>query len=108
MDHATVAVRPENLSFVAPLVVVAITGILLVVLVFYGARIFTGTREVRESLRCPLRRQDVVVHTRITAWDATPVDVVRCSAFEPARAVACAKACLAQRTGRPTSVVAQV
>jgi hypothetical protein len=77
-----------------PLVFVAATAVALAALLVFGARLFRGTRVVREVLRCPVKHRDFVVDCEITAWDAARVDVKACAAFEPPTAITCDKACL--------------
>lgn len=102
-DAAVLVQQAERMSFVWPLVLVAVVGFVLILVFVSGPKLFRGTRAVHEAFWCPFRRQDVSVDTRITAWDATRVDVDRCTAFEPPTAVTCDKACLGQRGGRVTA-----
>lgn len=78
-----------------PLLVVAAVGIVLAILFARGSRLFHGTRQVAvPSCWCPLRTVRFDVEFAVTAWEGIPVDVTRCSAFRPATAVSCPKACL--------------
>jgi hypothetical protein len=58
-------------------------------------------RLVTRAFWCPFRRRDVSVDLAERAWDARLVDVTRCSAFEPASAITCDKACLGLGTLEP-------
>ena len=51
-------------------------------------------RVVTRVFWCPFRGRDVSADLAEKAWDGRFVDVVCCSAFEPASAVSCDKACL--------------
>ena len=58
-------------------------------------------RVVTRAFWCPFRGRDVSAEFGERAWDGRFVDVTRCSAFEPACAVTCDKACLALGTLEP-------
>jgi hypothetical protein len=74
-----------------PLLAVAVA---LVVLLRVGRVVFRGSRPVSASFWCPFRERAVDVGFQITAWDARPVAVDRCSAFTPPTAVTCEKRCM--------------
>lgn len=77
-----------------PLVVVGTVTVLLLALLLWGRRLFTGTRGVDESFWCPWKRREVDVVFRVDAWDARRVDVEQCTAFAPPTSIACDKPCL--------------
>ncbi len=89
-----------------PLVIVAAVGMALGILLVTGRRLFQGTRTVDvHSVLCPVRHQPYDVGFQVTAWDGEAVEVVRCTAFSPATAVRCEKACLpGSRTASVTLV----
>ncbi len=83
------------MSTLWPLLLVAVVGILLGLLLAAGPSLFRGTRRVEvRAFPCPIRGQALDVEFEVTAWDGARVDVTRCTAFQPATALACAKACL--------------
>jgi hypothetical protein len=87
-----VATMPALL--VSLLIVLAI-GLGLVLLVWGVFRVFpTVNRVVTRSFWCPFRRRDVSADFQEDAWDGRPLDVARCTAFEPPSAISCDKACL--------------
>ena len=76
------------------LIVLAIgAGLALAVWGVYAA-LPAVNRAVTRSFWCPFRRRDVSADLEENAWDGRLVDVARCSAFEPASAITCDKACL--------------
>lgn len=83
-----------------PLLVVGSTGVVLLLALLYGRRLFTGTRRVDESFWCPWRHQPVNLSLRIDAWDGRRVDVEECTAFVPPTAIACDKRCLDRAAAR--------
>jgi hypothetical protein len=79
-----------------PLVIVVTVGLVLVLALTFGTRLFPGTRRVRERLWCPVRAKRMRVDLEVTAWDGRAVDVTACSAFSPPDAVTCERRCLAE------------
>jgi pyruvate/2-oxoacid:ferredoxin oxidoreductase beta subunit len=77
-----------------PLLVVLAVGVVIVLAIASGRRLFPGSTTIRESFWCRFRRQPVEVDFEETVWDGRRLDVTRCSAFEPPTHVTCDKACL--------------
>ncbi len=76
-----------------PLAVVLVVGVVLVLALFAGPRLFAGTQYVVRSFLCPFQGRDVTVEFEETVWNGRLVDVNRCSLFKPPTAVDCDKAC---------------
>jgi hypothetical protein len=77
-----------------PLVIVVSVGIVLLLALAFGSRLFPGTRLVRNRLWCPVRAKRMRVDVAVTAWDGRAVDVAACAAFSPPDAVTCERRCL--------------
>lgn len=77
-----------------PLVPILAVGVVLLIVLRLGPRLFAGTRLTVRAFWCPFRKRDVAVVFEETVWDAQFVDVSRCNAFSPPTAVACHKNCL--------------
>ncbi len=77
-----------------PLIVVVIVGMILLAVIAAGPRLFHGTRRVRESFWCPLRRREVSADFAVSEWDGARLAVEACTAFEPPTAIDCARRCL--------------
>jgi hypothetical protein len=108
MRDATVLVQQtERMSLVWPLILVGVVGLVLILALANGPKLFRGTRAVHEAFWCPFRRQDVLVDVRITAWDAKRIEVDRCTAFEPPTSVTCDKACLGATERRHDRMTAE-
>ena len=83
-------------ALLVSLLIVLAMGLGLVLLVweiFKAWPVVNGV--VTRSFWCPYRRLGVSADFEEDAWGGRPVDVTRCSAFEPPSAVTCDKACLA-------------
>jgi hypothetical protein len=78
-----------------PLVIVVGVGLVLVLALTFGSRLFPGTRRVRDRLWCPVRARRMRVDVEVTAWDGRTIDVAACAAFTPPEAVTCERRCLA-------------
>ena len=81
-----------------PLVVIVTIGLVLVVVLMMGPRLFRGTRLSGGAPRCPVHDRAFSVEFVETVWDGRRVDVSRCSFFEPPTAVDCHKRCLQSTT----------
>ncbi len=80
-----------------------IAAVVVLSLVYqFGPRLFPGSLLVWRSFWCPFRREHVGVDFRESVWEGRRDNVERCTAFSPAEAVSCDKACLAIKT-LPTS-----
>ena len=77
-----------------PLFVVLAVGVVVAVALAVGPRLFLDTLTVRQSFWCVFQRRRVDVDFQEAVWDGCPIDVTRCSAFDPPTAVTCDKACL--------------
>lgn len=77
-----------------PLAFVLAVGVVLLIALLAGPRLFAGTQQVVRNFWCPFRDRAVTVEFEETVWDGRLVDVNRCSLFEPPTAVACDKACV--------------
>jgi hypothetical protein len=90
-----------------PYVIIFGVGILLLILLVNGSRIFRGTRTIMRSFWCPFAKRLVDVDFGVDAWDGRRVDVEACSAFVPCTAITCEKHCLhvgSSRRPAPASV----
>jgi hypothetical protein len=63
------------------------------------------SRRVTRSVWCPVRDRGMTATLQEDFWDGTRVEVEECSAFSPATAVTCEKACL-RLTERPRAASA--
>ncbi|HEX9818726.1 MAG TPA: hypothetical protein VGD07_03830 [Methylomirabilota bacterium] len=82
-------------ALLVSLLIVLVMGLALVLLVWGAFTVFpTVNRAVTRSFWCPFRRRDVSAEFQEDAWDDRPLDVTRCTAFEPPSAITCDKACL--------------
>lgn len=77
-----------------PLGVVMTVGLVLLLVLVAGSRLFPGTRLSGRAFRCPFRDRVASVEFLETVWEGTRVDVNRCSLFTPPTAVDCDKGCL--------------
>ncbi len=85
-----------------PLLVVGVAGMVLLAMLVYGRRLFTGTRSVNETFWCPWKGRRVDIGVRIGAWDGRRIDVERCTAFASPTAITCGKGCLDSEAVRAT------
>jgi hypothetical protein len=80
------------------LLIVLAMGLGLVLLVW---GVFTAlpvvNRVVTRSFWCRFRRRNVSAEFQENPWSGRPVDVTRCTAFEPSSAITCDKDCLRLR-----------
>jgi hypothetical protein len=100
---AQAAARPPSLL---PLLVVAAVGLVLLLALAFGSRLFDGTRRLNARLWCPVHGQRMRVGLQVAAWDGRAVDVTTCAAFGP-DAVGCEKRCLAGGGARHQAVGAR-
>ena len=77
-----------------PFAVVLSVGVVLLIVLFNGPRIFQGTRAIARSFWCPFASRAVDVGFRVDAWDGRRCDVESCSAFAPLTRITCEKRCL--------------
>jgi hypothetical protein len=80
-----------------PLPVIVTVGVVLLVMLRIGPRLFPGTRLTDRAFWCPFKARDVAVQFEETVWDGELCDVEQCTAFSPSTAVACDKKCLRLR-----------
>jgi hypothetical protein len=77
------------------LLIVLVMGLGLVLFVW---AVFTAlpvvNRVVTRSLWCRFRKRNVSAEFHEDPWGGRPVDVTRCTAFEPSSAITCDKGCL--------------
>lgn len=76
------------------LVVGALLVLLLVVL-------SPPTRRAPREFRCPFAQRDVTAEFDEDVWSGRRLDVTSCSAFSPAKSIACDANCLRLRSLRP-------
>jgi hypothetical protein len=79
-----------GLPWTVPLLLV--TAAILLALVPFGRRLFSGTYVSRRAFWCPFRRTNVSVDFRTATWDGAFLDVNACSEVPPP--LACSKDCL--------------
>jgi hypothetical protein len=84
-----------------PLPVILAVGVVLVVMLRVGPRLFPGTRHSQRAFWCPYRGRDVEVEFEETVWQGELCDVDRCTAFDPPSAVDCDKKCVRLRSLPP-------
>jgi hypothetical protein len=77
-----------------PLIVVAAVGLVLVIALVAGRRLFPGSRLLTRAFWCPFQEKDVEVEFEETVWEGRRLDVSRCTFFSPPTAVTCAKGCV--------------
>jgi hypothetical protein len=94
-DIATWSDSVSRTIVLYPLAIVVSVGLVLVLAVTFGSRLFPGTRRVRERLWCPVRARRMRVDLEVAAWDGRTIDVAACAAFTPPDAVTCERRCLA-------------
>jgi hypothetical protein len=93
----------EANTMLIPLLVVGGAGVVLLALLVWGRRLFTGTRLIDESFSCAWKHRPVDISLRMDAWDGRRVDVEQCTAFTPPTAIGCDKRCLDREALRSTT-----
>lgn|SRR6266545_3954704 len=104
MQTSAVAfVLQEVETMLLSLLIVLATGLGLVVFVW---AIFTAlpivNRVATRSFWCRFRERNVTGEFQEDPWSGRPVDITRCTAFEPSSAITCDKGCLRLRKLDPT------
>jgi hypothetical protein len=80
------------------LLVVLATGLGLVLFVWVvSAAMPVVNRVVSRSFWCRFRTRNVSAEFHEDPWSGRPVEITRCTAFEPSSAITCDKACLRLR-----------
>ena len=80
------------------LLIVLATGLGLVLCVWaVFAAMPVVKRVVTRSFWCRFRTRNVTVELQEDPWSGRPIDITRCTAFEPSSAITCDKACLRLR-----------
>ena len=77
-----------------PLPVILTVGVVLLVMLRMGPRLFPGSRHTDRAFWCPFQTRDVTVRFEETVWEGDLCDVEQCTAFSPSTAVTCDKKCL--------------
>ena len=77
-------------AFIAILVVFA----LALVLIATAGAFSRVSRTASRSFRCPFADREVTADFEEDVWGGPPIEVSRCSAFEPATAITCGRYCL--------------
>ena len=86
---------PQRRTMLLSLLIVLVTGVGLIVLVWTIFSVFpVVNRVVIRWFWCRFRQRNVSAEFAEDAWNGRPIDVTRCSAFEPPSAISCAKDCL--------------
>lgn len=83
-----------TVAIIWPLAVIVAVGLVLVVVLMMGPRLFRDRRLASAAIRCPVQDRAVAVEFVEAVWDGRRVDVSRCSIFEPSTAVRCDKRCV--------------
>ncbi len=77
------------------ILVVLLFGASLILFVWAVFRVLPSiVRLVARSFWCPFRERHVTAEFIEEAWDGTPVEVSRCTAFTPPESITCDKLCL--------------
>jgi hypothetical protein len=84
------------------LLIVLATGLGLVLFVWAFTAMPAVNRVVTRSFWCRFRKRNVSAELHEDPWSGQPVDITRCTAFEPSSAITCDKACLRLRQLDPT------
>ena len=82
------------MTLVWPLGIVVAVGLVLLVVLVTGRRLFAGSIVKQHAFWCPFRGRNARVDFEESAWDGQLRDVQRCSLFAPSTAVQCEKECL--------------
>ncbi len=84
-----------------PIVVYLALLTVLVLLVVRSRGLMRGvSRRITQTVWCPVHDRTLTATLDEEVWDGRRIDVTECSAFSPATAVTCGKACL-RLTERP-------